>query len=167
MKHSTKIRSFFAVLSMCVLALVITLVVACVIALATPHLHPLAGAGFAEQARIPVWLLATGALGIAVGVLLYGPKIIRTVGMEITELDQMRAFCVAMAVAVTVILASQMGLPVSTTHVVVGSVFGVGFLREYLKINYAEKLEKIKRHHREHSHDALQAFLERRLRMGP
>jgi PiT family inorganic phosphate transporter len=74
-----------------------------------------------------------GAVGIALGLLLYGPRLIRKVGSEITELDQMRAFCIAMSAAVTVIVASQLGLPVSSTHIAVGGVFGVGFLREFLK----------------------------------
>jgi PiT family inorganic phosphate transporter len=121
----------------------------------------LVGTGITQQAVLPLWMLSVGALGIALGVLLYGPKITRTIGMEITELDQMRAFCVAMAVAITVILASQLGLPVSTTHVVVGAVFGVGFLREYLKTNYAEKLDKIKRHHQTQDEDSVRAFLKR------
>ena len=53
-------------------------------------------------------------------------------GKGITELDQIRAFCVALAAAITVIIASALGLPVSSTHIAVGGVFGVGFLREYL-----------------------------------
>lgn len=81
---------------------------------------------------IPFWVMAVGAIGIAVGLALYGPKLIKTVGSEITELDQVRAFSVAMAASITVIIASQLGLPVSSTHIAVGGVFGVGFLREYL-----------------------------------
>lgn len=77
--------------------------------------------------------MGVGALGIAIGLALYGPKLIKTVGSEITELDQMRAFSVAMSAAITVIIASQLGLPVSSTHIAVGGIFGVGFLREYLK----------------------------------
>jgi PiT family inorganic phosphate transporter len=77
--------------------------------------------------------MAVGALGIAIGLALYGPKLIKTVGSEITELDQMRAFSVAMAASITVIIASQLGLPVSSTHIAVGGIFGVGFLREYLE----------------------------------
>jgi PiT family inorganic phosphate transporter len=91
------------------------------------------GAGeITAAAPIPLWVMVVGALGIAIGLGLFGPKVIRTVGSEITELDQMRAYCIAMAATLTVILASQLGLPVSTTHVAVGAVFGVGFLREYL-----------------------------------
>jgi inorganic phosphate transporter, PiT family len=72
----------------------------------------------------------TFASGIALGLALYGPKLIRTVGGEMTDLDQMRAICVAMAAALTVIVASQLGLPVSSTHIAIGGIFGVGFLRE-------------------------------------
>lgn len=104
--------------------------------------------GVATKAAIPTWVLMIGALGIAVGLALYGPKLIRTVGSEITELDQMRAFSIAMAAAVTVIIASQLALPVSSTHIAVGGVFGVGFLREYLKSKHAVMLEEIKAHHK-------------------
>ena len=88
--------------------------------------------GISVKAGIPLWVMAVGALGIALGLALYGPKLIRTVGSEITELDQMRAFSVAMAASITVIIASQLGLPVSSTHIAVGGIFGVGFLREFL-----------------------------------
>ena len=89
--------------------------------------------GISAKAGIPLWVMAVGALGIAIGLALYGPKLIKTVGSEITELDQMRAFSVAMAASITVIIASQLGLPVSSTHIAVGGIFGVGFLREYLE----------------------------------
>lgn len=88
-----------------------------------------------SKAGIPLWVMAVGALGISLGLALYGPKLIKTVGSEITELDQIRAFSIAMAAAITVILASQLGLPVSSTHIAVGGVFGVGFLREWLHIS--------------------------------
>lgn len=91
--------------------------------------------GISSSAGIPLWVMAVGALGIAIGLALYGPKLIRTVGSDITELDQMRAFSVAMAAAITVIIASQLGLPVSSTHIAIGGIFGVGFLREYLQEN--------------------------------
>ena len=89
--------------------------------------------GISTKAGIPLWVMAVGAIGIAMGLALYGPKLIKTVGSEITELDQMRAFSVAMAAAITVIIASQLGLPVSSTHIAIGGIFGVGFLREYLE----------------------------------
>ena len=89
--------------------------------------------GVTSKASIPFWVMAVGAIGIVIGLALYGPGLIKTVGSEITELDQMRAFSIAMAAAITVILASQLGLPVSSTHIALGGVFGVGFLREYLQ----------------------------------
>jgi PiT family inorganic phosphate transporter len=112
-------------------------------------------------APIPFWVMAIGALGIAVGLALYGPRVIRTVGTEITELDPMRAYCIAMAATITVILASQMGLPISTTHVSVGAVFGVGFLREYLKTNYSLIVAEIKSHHPSGDQAALDDFMAR------
>jgi PiT family inorganic phosphate transporter len=90
------------------------------------------GGEFGGKVGIPIWVMGVGAVGIAIGLALYGPKLIKAVGTEITELDQMRAFSIAMAAAITVIIASQLGLPVSSTHIAVGGVFGVGFLREYL-----------------------------------
>ena len=100
-----------------------------------------------------------GATGIAIGLALYGPKLIRTVGSEITELDQTRAFCIALSAAITVIIASQLGLPVSSTHIAVGAVFGVGFLREYLKTSYATKIEEIRKHHRGKDEKVVNRFL--------
>ena len=96
--------------------------------------------GITDKAGIPLWVMAVGALGIAIGLGLYGPRLIRTVGGEITELDQMRAYSIAMAAALTVIIASQLGLPVSTTHIAIGGVFGVGFLREWL--DESNKIER-------------------------
>ena len=88
--------------------------------------------GISAKTGIPLWIMAVGAFGIAIGLALYGPRLIRTVAGDITELDQMRAFSIAMAAAITVIIASQLGLPVSSTHIAIGGVFGVGFLREWL-----------------------------------
>ena len=84
------------------------------------------------KAGIPLWVMLVGAVGISIGLMLFGPKLIRTVGQEITKLNPVRAFCVALSAAITVIIASALGLPVSSTHIAVGGVFGVGFLREYL-----------------------------------
>jgi inorganic phosphate transporter, PiT family len=63
---------------------------------------------------------------------LFGPGLIRTVGQEITKMDAIRAYCVALAAAVTVLVASALGLPVSSTHIAIGAVFGVGYLREFI-----------------------------------
>ncbi len=119
------------------------------------------GGSVSAKAAIPVWVLLVGAIGIALGLALYGPKLIRTVGSEITELDRIRAFCIAMAAAITVIIASQFGLPVSSTHIAVGGVFGVGFLREYLKVNYARMVQEIRLHHSTDDPHAVDAFLAR------
>jgi len=91
--------------------------------------------GISSKTSIPLWVMAVGALGIALGLALYGPKLIKTVGSEITELNQIRAFSIAMAASITVIIASQLGLPVSSTHIAIGGVFGVGFLREWMQLN--------------------------------
>ncbi len=80
---------------------------------------------------VPNWVMVIGALGISFGLFLFGPKLIRMVGDQITKLNPMRAFCVSLSAAITVLLASWMGLPVSSTHVAVGGVFGVGFFREW------------------------------------
>ncbi len=93
-------------------------------------LHILPGPG----ANLPFWALLVGALGIGLGILLFGPRVIHTVGEQITKLNEIRAFCVALATGTTVLTAATFGLPISTTHVAVGAVFGVGFLREYLAI---------------------------------
>ena len=84
---------------------------------------------------------------------------IRTVGTGITELDQMRAFCISMAAAITVIVASQLGLPVSSTHIAIGAVFGVGFLREYIKSHYGQMIFTIEEHHAGHDHEVVEAYL--------
>lgn len=122
------------------------------------------GGDIASKVGIPLWVMMIGALGIAVGLALYGPKLIKTVGNEITELDKVRAFCVALAAAITVIIASQMGLPVSSTHIAVGGIFGVGFLREHLHTNYNHKIDKIRRHMREEEEKdeaTIDAFIEK------
>lgn len=116
--------------------------------------------GVSTKASIPLWVMCVGAIGIAIGLALYGPKLIRTVGGEITELDQIRAFSIAMAAAITVIIASQLGLPVSSTHIAVGAVFGVGFLREYLKASYARMEHEIIEHHSGQDQQVVEDFLE-------
>lgn len=84
------------------------------------------------KVALPMWILVIGALGISLGLALFGPRLIRTVGEQITKMDSMRAFCVALSAAVTVLVASSLGLPVSSTHIAVGGIFGVGLLREAL-----------------------------------
>lgn len=113
----------------------------------------------ASEASIPIWVMAIGAVGIALGLALYGPKLIKTVGSEITELNQTRAYCIALSAAITVIVATHFGLPVSSTHIAVGAVFGVGFLREYIKTNYAAMVSEIEHHHQGADRIEVEAFL--------
>ncbi|KEF30841.1 Putative low-affinity inorganic phosphate transporter [Marinobacter nitratireducens] len=120
----------------------------------------LSSGGVVTSASIPLWVMMVGALGLSVGLMLFGPRLIKTVGSEITELDKTRAFCVALSAALTVILASQLGLPVSSTHIAIGGVFGVGFLREYLKSNYATQLHKIMEQHDPDEQERLRPFLD-------
>jgi PiT family inorganic phosphate transporter len=115
----------------------------------------------ATKAAIPLWIMIIGALGLAVGLALYGPKLIKTVGSEITDLDRMRAFSIAIAAAITVIVAAELGLPISTTHVTIGAVFGVGFLREYLKGYYARMEAIIREAHSGEERERVEAYLER------
>jgi PiT family inorganic phosphate transporter len=104
----------------------------------------LAHTTISAKAAIPLWVMIAGGIGISIGLALFGPRLIKTVGSEITELDQMRAFSIMMAAAITVVIASQLGLPVSSTHIAVGGVFGVGFLREWVdRNNSSEKHEAL------------------------
>ncbi|WP_134678484.1 inorganic phosphate transporter [Paracoccus ravus] len=84
-----------------------------------------------EQILNPTLVLLLSGLGIAVGTLLFGGKLVNMVGSKITRLNPPRSLCIAIATAVTVLGFSLAGLPVSTTHVSVGGVFGVGFYREW------------------------------------
>ncbi|NNH67861.1 inorganic phosphate transporter [Rhizobium laguerreae] len=93
----------------------------------------------------PLWVMLIGAFGISVGLLLFGPRLIRLVGEEITKLNPMRAYCVALSTAFTVIVASWLGLPVSTTHIAVGAVFGVGFFREWYTRHSKTRIAYIRR----------------------
>lgn len=93
--------------------------------------HAVQEGGAADTVAIPLWVMVIGALGLSFGLVLFGPKLIAIVGSEITRLNAMRACCVALAAAVVVIIASWLGLPVSSTHIAVGGIFGVGFYREW------------------------------------
>ncbi|MBC7282947.1 inorganic phosphate transporter [Hoeflea sp.] len=100
----------------------------------------------AAQVTIPLWVMAVGAGGISLGLILFGPKLIRMVGNQITKLNPMRAYCVALSAAITVIIASWLGLPVSSTHIAVGAVFGVGFFREWYTEKSARRADYVGRH---------------------
>ena len=87
------------------------------------------GGEVAQKSELPIWILLIGGLGIVAGLATYGYKVMRTIGTKITELTPTRGFCATMAAATTVVLASRTGMPVSTTHIAVGGVIGVGIAR--------------------------------------
>jgi PiT family inorganic phosphate transporter len=106
-----------------------------------------AQSGTLERAvHLPFWVMLIGAFGISLGLFLFGPRIVRMVGEQITRMNPMRAFCVALSAAITVIVASWLGLPVSSTHIAVGAVFGVGFFREYYTTHSRRRRNYVKTH---------------------
>jgi PiT family inorganic phosphate transporter len=91
---------------------------------------PLAqGTAIGTQVEVPTWLLLLGGLGIAVGCMTWGRRVMKTVGSRITSLTNTRGFSVDFGAATTVLVASKLGLPISTSHTVVGAVIGVGIAR--------------------------------------
>lgn len=93
------------------------------------------GGEVGQEARVSVWILLLGGAGIVLGLLMYGYRVIATVGTRITELTPSRGFAATLAAAATVVLASGTGLPISTTHTLVGAVLGVGMARGIAAIN--------------------------------
>ena len=93
------------------------------------------GGIIAAKSVMPWWILLVGGLGIVVGLATYGWKVIATVGRKITELTPSRGFAAELGAASTVVIASATGLPISTTHTLVGAVLGVGFARGIGAIN--------------------------------
>ena len=91
--------------------------------------------GVAQETEMPVWILLLGGAGIVAGLVMYGHKVIATVGTNITELTPSRGFAATLAAAATVVVASGTGLPVSTTHTLVGAVLGVGIARGMAALN--------------------------------
>jgi PiT family inorganic phosphate transporter len=89
----------------------------------------LSGGEIAQKAELPLWILVLGGFGIVVGLATMGYKVMQTIGTRITQLTPSRGFCATLAAAATVVLASRTGLPVSTTHIAVGAVIGVGLAR--------------------------------------
>ncbi|MFT6495301.1 MAG: PiT family inorganic phosphate transporter [Cycloclasticus pugetii] len=88
-----------------------------------------------QKSALPMWILLVGGVGIVLGLAMYGRKVIETVGSKITELTPSRGFCCTISAASTVVLASGMGLPISTTHTMVGAVLGVGMARGISSLN--------------------------------
>jgi len=87
------------------------------------------GGEIGSKSGLPWWVLGIGGAGIVVGLATYGWRVIQTIGRKITELTPSRGFAAELAAATTVVLASATGLPISTTHTLVGAVLGVGFAR--------------------------------------
>ena len=87
------------------------------------------GGDITQSAPMPIWVLVLGGIGIVVGLSTMGYKVMQTIGTKITELTPTRGYCATLAAATTVVLASKTGLPVSTTHIAVGAVMGVGLAR--------------------------------------
>jgi len=87
------------------------------------------GGEVTQKAGLPLWILVVGGGGIVVGLATMGYKVMKTIGTRITELTPSRGYCATLAAAATVVLASRTGLPVSTTHIAVGAVIGVGLAR--------------------------------------
>ena len=111
-------------------------------------LHSVEEGQLAPEIGVPFWVMLIGAAGISLGLFLFGPRIVRIVGEEITKMNPMRAYCVALSAGLTVLVASQLGLPVSTTHIAVGAVFGVGFFREYYTTHSRRRRQYIWTHKR-------------------
>jgi len=87
------------------------------------------GGKMAQESALPLWILILGGCGIVLGLATFGYRVIQTIGSKITELVPTRGFSAELAAATTVVLASRTGIPVSTTHILVGAVMGVGLAR--------------------------------------
>ena len=95
------------------------------------------GGEIAAKSSMPWWILLLGATGIVAGLATLGYKVIETVGRNITELTPSRGFAAELAAATTVVLASGTGLPISTTHTLVGAVLGVGLARGLSAVDFS------------------------------
>ncbi len=93
------------------------------------------GGQVAQESAMPAWILLLGGFGIVAGLVMYGKKVIATVGSNITELTPSRGFAATLAAATVVVFASGTGLPISTTHTLVGAVLGVGMARGIAAVN--------------------------------
>ncbi len=95
----------------------------------------MSGGQIMAKSAMPWWILLVGALGIVIGLATYGWKVITTIGKKITELTPSRGFAAELGAAATVVIASATGLPISTTHTLVGAVLGVGMARGIAALN--------------------------------
>ena len=87
------------------------------------------GGEVTQELEMPLWILALGGAGIVLGLVTYGYRVMRTIGSKITALTPTSGFCATVAAALTVVIASRTAMPVSTTHIAVGAVMGVGMAR--------------------------------------
>lgn len=83
----------------------------------------------ALQVEVPLWMLLAGGIAVGGGLLAFGTRVMDTIGKNITEITPIRGFCAQFGGATTILICSRLGFPVSTTHVLVGSVVGVGIMR--------------------------------------
>ena len=88
-----------------------------------------------QEAQLPIWVLFLGGVGIVIGLATYGRRVIMTVGTQITQLTPSRGFSINLAAAFTIVVASGTGLPISTTHTLIGAVLGVGMAKGISAIN--------------------------------
>lgn len=93
------------------------------------------GGEVTQKLAMPFWILALGGAGIVFGLATYGYRVMRTIGGKITALTPTSGFCATVAAAITVVFASRTGMPVSTTHIAVGAVMGVGLARGFAALD--------------------------------
>jgi len=82
-----------------------------------------------SSVAVPIHLLALGGVGILIGIMTWGYRVIATIGSKITKITNTRGFAIDFSAATSVLLASKLGMPVSTTHAVIGAVCGMGIAR--------------------------------------
>lgn len=87
------------------------------------------------KAAVPLWLLLMGGVGIVIGLATWGYKVMETIGKKITQLTPSRAFAANIGAATTIVIASRLGMPISTTHTLVGAVLGIGLARGISQLN--------------------------------
>ncbi len=83
----------------------------------------------ALKVQVPFWMLLIGGIAVGGGLMAFGSNVIKTIGENITDINPVRGFCAEFGAATTILVCSRLGLPISTTHVIVGSVIGIGFAR--------------------------------------
>ena len=93
------------------------------------------GGEVTQKLPMPFWILALGGFGIVFGLATYGYRVMQTIGKRITALTPTSGFCATVAAALVVVLASRTAMPVSTTHIAVGAVMGVGLARGIAALN--------------------------------